>query len=116
MSVRLPRKLTCRYQYFNNPCCECNINYTMSYLFLIVSSCFICYVIYENPVKIQWGEYGNTSKCVVSLTWILLSGMLSRCMCVTERYEEEDKTGFRNSNNYLYYDSELETDDDDDFN
>ena len=116
MSRRAPKKLSCKYQYFNNPCCECNINYTMSYLFLITSSSFICYVIYENPVKIQWGEYGNTSKFVVSLSWILLSAILARCMCVTERYEE-DISEFNNSNNYLYYNSDDETDDDnDDFN
>ena len=105
MSIRLPTRLDCRYQYCNNPCCECNINYAMSYLFFISSSCFICYVIYENPIKIHWGEYGNTSKCAVSLTWILVTSLLARCMCVTERYEPEVSSGFNINNNYLYYDS-----------
>ena len=114
MSIRLPRRLDCRYQYCNNPCCECNINYAMSYLFFITSSCFICYAIYENPIKIQWGEYGNTSKCAVSLTWILVTSLLARCMCVTERYEEEYISGFNSSNNYLYYDSDSENEDEDD--
>ncbi len=108
MSVRLPKKLSCRYQYYNNPCCECNINYTMSYLFFTVSSCFICYVIYENPTNIQWGEYGNTSKCAVSLTWIFITSIFARCLCVSEKYEIEDRSGFNSSSNYLYYDSDDE--------
>jgi hypothetical protein len=80
-----------------SPIFKCNLNYSMSLLFLITSNIFIYFLILDNFFNINWGPNEITVRFIFWLFAECILIMLTRCICTLKNnsnYNSIDDTSF----------------------
>ena len=81
--------MTLSEHFFGSPICKCNLNYTLSWFFLILGYSFVISIILVNPLELKYGEDKNVIQFVLCIGGCFLVTIFSRCMCYQKQEKEE---------------------------
>lgn len=78
--------------FFYKPCCECNLDYIMAWIFFVLSNVFLGYIVWVNPIGIDYTPHAKSIKFVLSCAYFFLVSLITRCFCKSnQRYISIDQ-------------------------
>lgn len=79
-------------KFFRNPIFKCNLDYSMSYFFILVANFFFLFVIILNVFHLDVGEYEATIKFLLFFFIELCILTIARCICISRQESPKNNT------------------------
>jgi hypothetical protein len=71
--------------FFHKPCCECNLDYIMAWIFFVLSNAFLGYIVWVNPIGIDYTPNVKSIKFILSCAYFFLVSLITRCFCKSNK-------------------------------
>ena len=72
-------------KFIANPIFKCNLDYSMSYFFILVANFFFIFVIILNVFHLNLGDYETTVKFLLYFFTEMFILTIARCICISRR-------------------------------
>lgn len=70
-------------KFITNPIFKCNLDYSMSYFFILVANFFFIFVIILNVFHLNLGDYETTVKLLLYFFTEMFILTIARCICIS---------------------------------
>lgn len=67
------------------PFCECNFEYIMSWFFFIIGNGFLLYMIFINPIGLDYGKEKRSIQFIFSCASFIVVSLITRCLCKSKK-------------------------------
>lgn len=79
-------------KFFANPIFKCNLDYSMSYFFILVANFFFIFVIILNVFHLNLGDNETTVKFLLYFFIEMCILAIARCICISRREQTKNNT------------------------
>ena len=91
--------------FFKGKCCECSIRYFLSWFFFLGAVAVSISILLINSKNIDYGNVDFTVRTLFVITIIIISAIISRCMCYLNSKDDIQK--LNTSKNTTWYTNQL---------
>lgn len=79
-------------KFIRNPIFKCNLDYSMSYFFILVANFFFTFVIILNVFHLDVGEYETTIKFLLYFFIEICILLIARFICISRQEKQKENT------------------------
>ena len=88
---------------FRGSCFECSLRYILSWFFFLGAVAVSISILLVNSKNIDYGDVNLTVRSLFVITIVIISAIISRCMCYENKITDDDSVKPLKDNNQLKY-------------